>query len=50
MNNCENCGAPLHGNICEYCGSEVKPDYFTCQSVLNEKFLMKEASPRYELL
>lgn len=20
--NCKNCGAPLHGNICEYCGTE----------------------------
>ena len=20
--NCKNCGAPLHGQICEYCGSE----------------------------
>lgn len=22
MTNCVNCGAPLHGNICEYCGTE----------------------------
>lgn len=20
--NCKNCGAPLHGSICEYCGTE----------------------------
>ena len=20
--NCKNCGAPLHGNVCEYCGTE----------------------------
>lgn len=22
MTNCVNCGAPLHGNKCEYCGTE----------------------------
>lgn len=22
MTNCINCGAPLHGNKCEYCGTE----------------------------
>jgi len=22
MTNCKNCGAPLHGNHCEYCGTE----------------------------
>lgn len=22
MTNCVNCGAPLHGNVCEYCGTE----------------------------
>lgn len=22
MTNCENCGAPLHGSVCEYCGTE----------------------------
>ena len=22
--NCKNCGATLHGNVCEYCGSEYK--------------------------
>ena len=22
ITNCKNCGAPLHGNICEYCGTE----------------------------
>jgi predicted RNA-binding protein with PUA domain len=22
MTNCKNCGAPLHGNKCEYCGTE----------------------------
>lgn len=22
MTNCKNCGAPLHGNRCEYCGTE----------------------------
>lgn len=24
MTNCINCGAPLHGNKCEYCGTEYK--------------------------
>lgn len=22
ITNCANCGAPLHGNVCEYCGTE----------------------------
>ena len=22
ITNCKNCGAPLHGNVCEYCGTE----------------------------
>lgn len=22
MTNCVNCGAPLHGSVCEYCGTE----------------------------
>ena len=22
VTNCKNCGAPLHGNHCEYCGTE----------------------------
>ena len=22
ITNCKNCGAPLHGNVCEYCGPE----------------------------
>ena len=22
ITNCKNCGAPLHGSICEYCGTE----------------------------
>ena len=22
MTNCPNCGAPIHGSICEYCGTE----------------------------
>lgn len=22
VTNCKNCGAPLHGNRCEYCGTE----------------------------
>ena len=22
ITNCKNCGAPLHGNRCEYCGTE----------------------------
>lgn len=26
MTNCVNCGAPLHGNKCEYCGTEYAGD------------------------
>ena len=26
MSNCPNCGAPIHGGICEYCGT-VFPKY-----------------------
>lgn len=22
MTNCKNCGAPIHGDVCEYCGTE----------------------------
>ena len=25
--NCPNCGAPLHGMKCEYCGTELKVNY-----------------------
>lgn len=24
--NCKNCGAPLHGDVCEYCGTEYRED------------------------
>ena len=24
LTNCVNCGAPLHGNKCEYCGTEYR--------------------------
>ena len=26
LTNCVNCGAPLHGNKCEYCGTEYTAD------------------------
>lgn len=26
MTNCKNCGAPLHGSRCEYCGTEYPVD------------------------
>lgn len=33
LTNCANCGAPLHGSICEYCGTEygqnhAKKDFY----------------------
>ena len=24
MTNCINCGAPLHGNVCSYCGTQYR--------------------------
>jgi hypothetical protein len=24
LKNCVNCGAPLHGSVCEYCGTEYE--------------------------
>ena len=26
---CINCGAPIHGNVCEYCGTEYRQNGFT---------------------
>lgn len=26
LTNCKNCGAPLHGSRCEYCGTEYGPE------------------------
>ena len=26
LTNCVNCGAPLHGNKCDYCGTEYNSD------------------------
>lgn len=31
MTNCINCGAPLHGNVCAYCGTEYNEDGFVCR-------------------
>ena len=28
--NCVNCGAPLHGTVCEYCGTEYKARFTLC--------------------
>lgn len=31
MTNCINCGAPLHGNKCQYCGTEYNENGFVCR-------------------
>lgn len=31
MNNCINCGAPINGNKCEYCGTEYRNSGFYCE-------------------
>ena len=28
MINCPNCGAPIKGNVCEYCGTVFKDRYY----------------------
>lgn len=38
--NCPNCGAPLHGNKCEYCGSEFVEEQ-TRKEIENEIELLK---------
>lgn len=55
LTNCVNCGAPLHGNICEYCGTEYgqnldKKDFCMedvdvwtdCEGVLHRSVRKKE--------
>lgn len=40
MTNCKNCGAPLHGDVCEYCGTAIsKPAFSEIQYVNVEKLL-----------
>lgn len=34
--NCINCGAPLTGNKCEYCGTNYRYDYDYPESVMHE--------------
>lgn len=34
---CEMCGAPLHGNVCEYCGTEYKDENADKISDLNRQ-------------
>lgn len=42
MTNCKNCGAPLHGDKCEYCGTwygkktKLGNGYFKCDPNLNK--------------
>ena len=38
--NCPNCGAPLHSNKCEYCGSEFVEEQ-TIKEIENEIELLK---------
>lgn len=38
--NCPNCGAPLHSNKCEYCGSEFVEEQ-TRKEIENEIELLK---------
>ena len=33
MANCKNCGAALHGNICEYCGTDYTTGKFNAEFV-----------------
>lgn len=33
MTNCKNCGAPLHGTKCEYCGTEYSEDGNKAQTI-----------------
>lgn len=35
MTNCVNCGAPLHGNVCEYCGTEYNLKHIDEDSAQN---------------
>ena len=32
ITNCPNCGAPLHGMKCEYCGTELKGNFMKLDS------------------
>lgn len=34
--NCINCGAVLHGNKCEYCGTEYSENGINAKSISNE--------------
>lgn len=36
MNNCINCGAPLHGSKCQYCGTEYGNNGFVCNFDRND--------------
>ena len=36
MTNCINCGAPLHGDKCAYCGTEYRNGAFVCDLGKND--------------
>lgn len=36
MTNCVNCGAPLHGNKCQYCGTEYAGQAVTAEFNLDD--------------
>lgn len=46
---CQNCGAPLHGNKCEYCGTEYKPPTVYIETFQNgtEEIAIQRVLPMY---
>lgn len=60
MTNCKNCGAPLHGHKCDYCGTEY-PEYaainivhttgvprtLTCRFEIDDRMLGYEGIEHY---
>lgn len=57
MTNCKNCGAPLHGGKCEYCGTEYEaprrraPKYInpTAERYLLHRYLEFDRGSDFEL-
>ena len=60
MTNCPNCGAPIHGSSCEYCGTEfdtirvapIRPKIYPQELFIEQRFTIsvQEATKAFERL
>lgn len=47
MRNCPNCGAPVHGAVCEYCGTVQTSPELAAEIKLSEKIIRRMIEEDY---